>query len=82
MMQAMPNAESKTGHSQGFVWFAAAMATGFAVTAAIGVYLAFRVFRPRWLVALVLAAGFAVPTAMLWHAVEHWNGEFNRAAAR
>lgn len=82
MVQAMPYSFAKTSQSPAFKWFAAGAAGGFAVTAAIGVYLAFRVFRPRWLVALALVAGIAVPSLMLWAAVRDWQGELVQHAPR
>lgn len=76
MHSAMPNAMAKTSQSRAFKWFAVFMAAGFALTALVGVYLAFKFFRPRWLVAVVIFAGIALPTAMLWSAVRNWNSEF------
>jgi hypothetical protein len=43
-----------------------AMAIALIVTVVLGVVLAFRTIRQRWLVGLFLAMGFALPALCLW----------------
>lgn len=63
-----PLIKAKMTHCPAFQWFSTCMAAGFSLTALIGLYLAFRCFRPRWLVALVISGGIAIPTLILWGA--------------
>ena len=48
-----------------FRWFVLLMSAGFLATGALGVAMAFRFFRPRWVVWALLAAGTAVPIVLL-----------------
>ena len=75
-----PTSKVQASPSSAFKWFAVCMAAGFALTALIGVYLAFKFFRPRWLVALVIAGGIAIPTLMLWSTVRHGTSELTQNA--
>jgi hypothetical protein len=45
-----------------------AVAAVFACTAVVGVVMAFRVTRPRWIALLLLLAGAIVPVLLLWTA--------------
>lgn len=64
--QALPGAKGPTAQSTLFGYFAVAMALGFCLTAALGIILAFRFSRPKWLVALVLALGIFIPLLFLF----------------
>jgi hypothetical protein len=47
-------------------WLVYAMALALAVTISLGVVLALKVLKAKWLVWLMLVLGFAVPVAFLW----------------
>jgi len=48
-----------------FRWLVAVMGVALALTVLLGVYLAFKALRPRWLAAASLALGVAVPILLL-----------------
>lgn len=50
----------------GFRWLVAAMCAAFIVTVLLGVVLAFKGLRDKWLVWLSLGLGLLVPIAVLW----------------
>ena len=61
----------KTGARQqpspaAFRWLTISMSLAVAVTTLLGVVLAVRSLRPRWVVWVVLAGGLAVPVLFLW----------------
>lgn len=47
-------------------WFVYAMAAALLATILLGVVLALKTMKARWLVWLMLALGFAVPVLLLW----------------
>lgn len=47
-------------------WLVYAMAVALAITIALGVVLALKTMKAKWLVWAMLALGFAVPVALLW----------------
>ena len=49
-----------------FQWLVVAMAAALIVTVILGVVLAVRTLRPRWLVAATLGLGVAIPVLLLW----------------
>ena len=62
LMSQLHKAERLSGATAG--WFRAAqllLAVAFVATALIGIVMALRSARPRWLVAVCLAAGAAIP---------------------
>ncbi len=60
-------AESATGFSPGlFQSLVVVMAVALIVTIVLGVILAFRSVRQRWLVSLSLGLGILVPVLLLW----------------
>jgi len=68
--QSLPGEKGSAGQSALFGYFAVAMALGFCLTAGLGIILAFRFSRPKWLVALVLALGIFVPLLFLYLAAQ------------
>lgn len=64
--QALPGTKGPAAQSALFGYFAVAMALGFCLTAGLGIILAFRFSRPKWLVALVLALGIFIPLLLLF----------------
>lgn len=70
---SMPGASSKGNQSQYFKYAAVAMSVGISITLILGVVMAFRYFKPRWVVFSVLLIGFALPLAFLWIAVNRWD---------
>lgn len=62
--QALPGAK-RSASSAAFTYFAVAMCLGFCVTAGMGIVLAYRFFRPAWVVSLILALGIFLPLAFL-----------------
>jgi hypothetical protein len=62
--QKLPNAppQSRTWPLQGFVLL---MSAGFIFSTVVGLALAFKYFRPRWVVWAMLAAGGILPVALL-----------------
>ena len=69
---ALPYTSAKVNQSQPYRYFALAMALGISVTSVLGIVMAYRYFRPRWLVTLLVVAGFAIPILMLWSSVQVW----------
>lgn len=61
-----------SNRSESFKYFAVAMALGISATLILGVVMAYKYFRPRWMVSVILAAGLAVPVLMLWSSVKQW----------
>jgi hypothetical protein len=49
------------------------MCVGISITVVLGIILAFRFYKPAWVVALCLIAGIAIPLACLLSAVRVWN---------
>ena len=49
-----------------FQWLVVAMSVALIVTVVLGVILALRTLRPRWLAVLTLGLGIAVPLIVLW----------------
>jgi hypothetical protein len=47
-------------------WFIYGMSLALVATVALGVVLALKVLKARWLVWVMLALGFAVPALLLW----------------
>ncbi len=60
--QKLPDATSPTWPLQGFVLL---MSAGFIFSTVVGLVLAFKYFRPLWVVWALLAAGGIVPVALL-----------------
>lgn len=60
--QKLPEASSPSWPLQGFVLL---MSAGFIVSTGVGLMMAFKYFRPRWVVWALLAAGGAVPLILL-----------------
>jgi hypothetical protein len=69
------NKTNVSNRSESFKYFAVAMSLGIAATLVLGVIMAYRFFRPMWVVTLILVAGFLVPIFMLWASVKEWNWE-------
>ena len=61
-----------SNRSESFKYFAVVMAVGISATLILGVVMAYKYFRPRWMVTAILAAGLAVPILMLWSSVKEW----------
>jgi cyanate permease len=49
-----------------FEYLVVIMAIGLTTTIVLGILLAFRSVRNRWMIVLSLALGLAVPVALLW----------------
>jgi hypothetical protein len=64
--QEFPVHEGLVRQSHPFRWFVLAMALGFVVTAILGVVMAFKFTRERWIVWLCLVAGFILPVLLLY----------------
>jgi hypothetical protein len=63
--QILPAANVETYSPAPFRWLVVAGAVAMAVTVLLGVYLAFRTLRPRWLAALMLLIGVIGPVVLL-----------------
>jgi hypothetical protein len=64
--QTFPVASANSYSTAGFRWLVYVMSTALLATLLLGVVLAFRTMRKKWLVCLMLALGFAVPALCLW----------------
>jgi hypothetical protein len=64
--QGFPIHENSVRQSHPFRWFVLAMAVGFVVTDILGVVMAFKFTRERWIVWLCLVAGFILPVLLLY----------------
>jgi hypothetical protein len=60
--QKLPDATLPSWPLQGFVLL---MSAGFIFSTGVGLVMAFKYFRPRWVLWALLAAGGAVPVALL-----------------
>jgi hypothetical protein len=64
--QIYPTPTARSYHPRSFRWLVGAMAGAMVLTALLGVVLAVRSLRPRWLVGLCIGAGVGVPILLLW----------------
>jgi hypothetical protein len=64
--QIYPGAEAQSFSPAGFKAFVIAMSIALLATTLLGIFLAFRFSRRKWLVGLSLVLGFAVPMLLLW----------------
>ena len=64
--QTMPGAIPKVERSHAFKWFVVLMGFGFIATTVLGVYMAWRIHRQRWIVLVCLVGGFLIPIAFMW----------------
>jgi hypothetical protein len=64
--QSLPPGGSLPHHSTPFRWFVFLMALGFVATAILGVVMAFKFTRERWVVWLCLGVGLILPVLLLY----------------
>jgi hypothetical protein len=67
--QEFPVHDALVRQSHPFRWFVLATALGFVITAVLGVVMAFKFTRERWIVWLCLLAGVILPVLLLY-----WGG--------
>ena len=64
--QTFPVAAANSYSTTGFRWLVYAMSAALVITLLLGIVLAFRTMRQKWLVWLMLAFGVVLPTLCLW----------------
>src|SRR4051812_9386271 len=64
--QSFPVASANSYSTIGFRWFVYVMSAALIVTLLLGLVLAFRTLKQKWIVWLMLAFGFIVPALCLW----------------
>lgn len=67
----LPNATANTYATKPFRYFVAVMATALIATTILGIILAFRFNRNKWLVSGSLILGLIVPCLLLWLGQKH-----------
>lgn len=61
----LPNPNAESYSTKPFRWFVIAMSVAFILTTALGLALAFRFSKSKWLILISLLLGLAVPVALL-----------------
>jgi hypothetical protein len=64
--QTFPVASANSYATTSFKYFVYAMSAALVVTLVLGVVLAFRTMKQKWIVWLMLVLGFVVPALLLW----------------
>ena len=64
--QTFPVASANSYSTTGFRWLIYCMSVALVLTLFLGIVLAFRTMKKRWIVWLMLALGFVVPALSLW----------------
>ena len=64
--QTFPVASANSYSTTGFRWLIYCMSAALVVTLFLGIVLAFRTMKKRWIVWLMLVLGFVVPALSLW----------------
>jgi hypothetical protein len=64
--QTFPVASANSYSTTGFRWLIYLMSAALVVTLVLGIILAFRTLKKKWVVWLMLLLGFAAPALCLW----------------
>lgn len=64
--QTFPVESANSYSTTGFKWLIYVMSAALVITLVLGIVLAFRTMRAKWLVWLMLVMGFVVPVLCLW----------------
>jgi hypothetical protein len=64
--QTFPVASANSYSTKGFRWLVYLMSAALIATLVLGIVLAFRTMKKKWLVCLMLVLGLAIPALSLW----------------